>query len=112
MENFSRTRVRNLEKSDVWFVCNLQSVDQLNKKVEGLRSSYLTQTQNLCDVVGAHETISSSSLHKLNSTVSAHASALDQVSFLWFSQVFLYAFVVFYDSLAFGFGGVVDRDRH
>ncbi|CAM6083629.1 unnamed protein product [Calypogeia fissa] len=54
-------------------------VDQLKKKLEGLRSTYLAQTESLCGVVGAHETISSSTLHKLNSTVSAHASALDQL---------------------------------
>ncbi|CAM6127678.1 unnamed protein product [Calypogeia fissa] len=56
-----------------------QSGDEVRRKLEALRSTYLTQSRSLYDVVCTHEAQSSSTIHKLNNSVSVQFSTLDQL---------------------------------
>ena len=64
-------------------LCNLQAVEQLKMKLQGLQALYLSQLQLVHTAVHAHEASSTSTFKALNSTVTAHPKALEQVRRLW-----------------------------
>lgn len=60
----------------------LQAVDELKKKLEGLRCLHFAQLQSVQTVVNAHESVSTSTFKALDSTVTAHPSVLEEVYFV------------------------------
>ena len=62
---------------------NLQAVGELKHKLGGLQDLYLSQLELVHSAVHAHEATSTSTFKTLNSTVTSHPEALEQVSRLW-----------------------------
>jgi hypothetical protein len=57
----------------------VQAVEELKKKLQGLKDLYLAQLQSFRTAVHAHEAVSTSTFKTLECTVAAHPAALEQV---------------------------------
>lgn len=57
----------------------MQAVEELKKKLQGLKELFLGQVQSFHTAVHAHEAVSTSTFKTLECTVAAHPTALEQV---------------------------------
>lgn len=58
---------------------HVQAVEELKKKLQGLKELYLAQLQSFHTAVHAHEAVSTSTFKTLECTVAAHPAALEKV---------------------------------